>query len=180
MAQKWRYPRFLPCVAVSPCSATWGGVPCGMGQAKRRQKEIEALKNDNAADLSTLKFNITESDVKQAIDMFVSLLPTLKEFDGLKLKPSEIVSPITLAILRTTSEGFPISMGDDLHVFHDDTADVLRSIFQRYRSGESTPEQFSSTALPLILELRSQVQANEAEELQDLIADTEEDGKEPN
>lgn len=114
---------------------------------------------------SDLQFTITESDIAEAV-RFCSAFPkgTFR-----RLKPSEVVSPITMAILRTRPDGFPISTDTHIAIAHNDTADTLRSIFKRFGSGESTREQFSSAALPLLLRLRSEIEADEAKEIQELI-----------
>jgi hypothetical protein len=115
-----------------------------------------------------LTLEVTKKDVKDARDVGRAFHSIIR---GKKLKPSEIASPITMAILRATDKGFPIHDNEGVAVINNDAADVLRSVFKRFTSGKSTPEQFSAAALPLLLQLRSEVASEETATLMDLIGD---------
>jgi hypothetical protein len=127
--------------------------------------------------MSELKFTFTESDMHDATHCFQAIAATGQCGD---LKPSEVCGPITMAVLRTRPSGFPITTDDHVNIVHNDTAETLRSIFKRFLDGHSTPQQFASAAMPLIRKLRSQVEADDKDEIDQLIEESKEDGKEPN
>src|SRR5205807_6160239 len=94
------------------------------------------------------------------------------------LRPSQIGGPTTWAILRTTPDGFPLVSVEEIAIRRSPVADTLRSIYARFRSGESTPEQFSSAAMPILLQLYSEWRKIDADETQALIE--EQERQEPN
>jgi hypothetical protein len=71
------------------------------------------------------------------------------------LRPSQLASPFTTAYLRMRPDGFLLSTGEDeITIIPGPKADMLRNVFQRFISQQSTSQQFVDDALPLILELR--------------------------
>ena len=100
-----------------------------------------------------LKIEVIEKDIENAF----LCIGAFSDLDRLGLKPSQIVSPFTTAFLRTELDGFLFTSDEEIAVLRENPgADTLRSIFQRFISKESTPQQFSSAALPLLLELRKE------------------------
>jgi hypothetical protein len=70
------------------------------------------------------------------------------------LESTDIASPDAIAFLRQSKEGFLLTYGEETAVVRGSAADTLNSIFRRFLSKQSTPQQFSAAALPLIVELR--------------------------
>jgi len=133
----------------------------------RRVKKKEGITADGG-----LAFKMTEDDNEVAI----RCITAFSNLHG--LRPSQIGSPITWAILRTTPDGFPLVSPEEIVIVRTPVADTLRSIYVRFRSGESTPEQFSGAAMPILLQLYSEWRKIDADETQALIE--EQDGQEPN
>ena len=143
-----------------------------MGQAKQRQKEIEALKAAWAL-TAVPGIDISNADIVTARNLIVGLMGVFGENGeklwSLGLRPSAVASPLITSILRNTPDGFPVSTDEALAIVRTPEADVLRGIYKRFLAGESTPQQFSDAAIPLLLKLHAVLAAQVAEETQELI-----------
>jgi hypothetical protein len=147
-----------------------------MGQAKRRQKDIEALKKNDPKPGEPLRFEVTEKDVDDAVLVDTAFPPTLQ------LKPSQVGGPVLMALLRTTTKGFPLVGHETIAFVEGPDAEVLRSVYQRFIEGKSTAEQFSAVAMPLLITAWAEHEADDAADTQEAIEDHIEDSKdkEPN
>jgi hypothetical protein len=112
-------------------------------------------------------WTVTESDIEQALRCGSAFSAEIRG----DLKPSEVAGPMMMIVLRTRSSGFPVVTDTHVFVMHNHVAETLRSLYKGFLAGEISPQELASRAMPLIRELRSEVEDSENDEIQRLIED---------
>jgi hypothetical protein len=101
-----------------------------------------------------MKITITEQDVSNSVKV-VTCFGT--EIEARLFTPSEVGSPMTMALLRTLGTGFPVNTDDYKEVLMPETdeANKLRMIYVDFLADKTCPSEFHDIALPLFLEAKA-------------------------